>query len=189
MPKLLRGKNHDQPPCTASCPANPDAGGKSTLPTSLPRQISLVGGEKGDDILAHLAGVGQASRKPNGSRHKLSTRGETQALQGIKETDPAKYNLLRNFEALVREGKALQALDDFRAFGKLLGKDFLPGKSRKESIGRLMVVPAQLDSDPIRAALATMPPKTNEEDTPIRRWANQIMSGPPNPRPSGTLQP
>jgi hypothetical protein len=143
--------------------------------------LALVGGQEGEDLLAFLARAAQCARKPNAPHHKNgkpTLRGETRALQEIKGTDPLKYGVLRDFEMLVREGQVLQTLDDFRAFGKLLGKEYSPAKSRKESVGRLMAVLSQMDLDSIRAVIARVPTKTQEEGTIFRRLANQIMSGP-----------
>jgi hypothetical protein len=154
--------------------------------------VSLIGGQEGEDLLTYLSRIAEGPRQPNGSRSKdakLKSRGETRALQEMKRTDPAKYEILREFETLVREGEVLRSMDDFRAFGKVLGKDFMPGKSRKESIGRLMAVLAQMDLESVRAAITRVPLKTSEEESAFRRLANQIISGQPNHTANSTLQP
>lgn len=160
-------------------------------PDELAAAVSLIGGREGEDLLAYLSRIAQGPRKPNAPRPKNGhpgSRGEARALQDIKLTDPAKYDVLRDFETLIREGKVLRTMDDFRAFGKVLGKDFMPGKSRKDSIGRLMAVLAQMDLESIRAAVAKAPSKTSEEESAFRRLANQIISGPQNHSPNSALQ-
>jgi hypothetical protein len=158
----------------------------------LAEAVSLIGGQEGEDLLAYLGRTTEGPRKPNASRSqdgKRKSHGETRALQEMKQTDPAKYEMLREFETLVREGQVLRSMDDFRAFGKVLGKDFTPGKSRKESIGRLMAVLAQMDLESIRAAIIKVPSGTSAEQSAFHRLANQIISGPANHTANNTPQP
>lgn len=149
-------------------------------PEELTEAVSLAGGQKEEDLLAFLKRLTSPPRRSADARsQELEFRGqrETRALQELKSVDGEKYQLLREFETAIREGKALKSLDDFRAFGKQLGKGFTAGKSRKEALGRLMAILAHMDTDSIKVAIEKMPLRSGEEEESFRRLANQIMSG------------
>jgi hypothetical protein len=150
-------------------------------PDELSEAIALVGGNKDEDLGSFLTRMASSSRKPPRSTAADSPRGrrETRALHDLKSIDIAKYQLLRDFENSVREGRVLRDLDEFRAFGKVLSKDFSPGKSRKEALARLTALLAQLDVDAIRSAIAKLPSISSADgENSFRRLANQIISGP-----------
>jgi hypothetical protein len=152
-------------------------------PTELAEAVSLISGHEGEDLLAYLSRAGSGPHGPSPPHSKgggLNARGETRALQEVKQADAEKYVVLRDFETLIREGRVLRTLDDFRAFGIVLGKDFTPGKSRKDALGRLMAVLAKMDLESIRSAIAKAPSRSGEEENAFRRLANQIISGPRN---------
>jgi hypothetical protein len=148
----------------------------------LAEAVTFLGGQKEEGIFAFLKSMAPSQKRPSTPRSAgagLNAKGETRALQELKSVDGAKYQVLREFERAIREGRVLKTLDDFRAFGTILGKDFTPGKSRKEALGRLMAVLARMDLESIRAAIAKAPARSGEE-TAFRRLANQIISGPRN---------
>jgi hypothetical protein len=135
--------------------------------------------------LYELIGVDRVSSK--GSSHSKAlemTRGETVALKEIRMTDPEKYATLRAFENSIREGKVLRTLDQFRSLGTLLGKDFDPGKSRKEAISHLISFLVSKDINYIKTIISKAPAKSevpNGEGS-FRRLANQLISGSQNPK-------
>jgi hypothetical protein len=150
-------------------------------PEELSEALSLIGGRKEEDLSSFLARMASSSRKPRRSTSRDSSRGsgESRALHDLKSIDIAKYQILRDFENAVREGRVLRDLDEFRAFGRVLAKDFTPGKSRKEALARLTALLAQLDVEAIRSALAKVPSIAGPDgENSFRRLANQIISGP-----------
>lgn len=155
----------------------------------LAEAVALIDGGE-EDILALLKRMAPDSRDqtaPRSAGAPFSTRGETRALQDLKHTDRAKYEVLREFETLIREGGTLRTLDEFRAFGRILGKDFSPGKSRKEALARLMALLAQMDLASIRSALARLPASSAEEATAFHRLADKIISGASDRSPRGAV--
>ncbi|MGH7171346.1 MAG: hypothetical protein ACRELG_13800 [Gemmataceae bacterium] len=145
----------------------------------LSEAVALIDGGE-ENVLALLKRIAPESPQqaaPRSPGASFSTKGETRALQELKHSDGEKYEVLRDFETLIREGSTLQTLDEFRAFGKILGKDFSPGKSRKEALARLMALLAHMDLDSIRAALNRLPASTTQEATAFHRLADKIISG------------
>jgi hypothetical protein len=156
----------------------------------LAEAVALIDGEEEEELLTLIKRRAPESREQGAPRSpgaSLSTKGETRALQELKHTNREKYEVLREFETLIREGGTLQTLDAFRAFGKILGKDFSPGKSRKEGLARLMALLAQMDLDTIKAALARLPPNNTEEATAFHRLADKIISGACDRSPRGAV--
>ena len=147
----------------------------------LAEALSLIGGQKDEDLGEFLKRMASSPKRSARTDAASASRGqgETRALQELKSIDIEKYQVLRDFENAIRERRVLRDLDEFRAFGRILGKDFTPGKSRKEALTRLMSVLAQLDVDSIRSAIAKAPLRiASDDETSFRRLANQIISGP-----------
>lgn len=156
----------------------------------LAEAIALIDGGEDEEVLAILKSMAPEPRErvaPCSPRAQFSRRGETRVLQDLKHTNREKYEVLREFETLIREGGTLQTLDEFRAFGKILAKDFSPGKSRKEALVRLMTLLAQMDLESVRAALARLPASSVDEATAFHRLADKIISGASDRSPKGTV--
>lgn len=149
----------------------------------LAEALSLMGGQKGEDILGFLARMAPvSSSRPAGPQRRgggFSVKGETRALQDLKQSDPEKYRILSEFEVRIRQGTILPTLDDFRAFGKVLGKNFNPGKSRRLALGQLMAVLAQMELSALQAAIAKVPAGSEKSEGAYGRLAEHIIGGAP----------
>jgi hypothetical protein len=146
----------------------------------LAEAATLISGQPEEDLLAFLERLERTPHKTANARpikSKATTNGESRALQGLKSVDEEKYQILRDLEIAIREGAVLAALDEFRAFARTIAKNFNPGKSRKEALGRLMALLVPMDTASIREFIAKIPPKATETDNSFRQLANQILSG------------
>lgn len=150
--------------------------------------LSMVGGREGEDLLGFLARTASLSperrqRQSVGKHGGLSSTGETRALQELKDTNPDKYEVLKEFEGKIRAGVILSTLDDFREFGKSLGKAYKPAKSRKEALGQLMGVLAQMQLEELREAIAKAQIARSRDEEAYGRLAEHIITGgrPPEP--------
>ena len=148
----------------------------------LAEALGLVGGQKGEDLVTYLARTipPPSQRRPAPSRNGrsgFSAKGETRALQELKNSDPDKYRMLSEFECRIREGTILPTLDDFREFRTVLGKGYKPAKSRKLALGQLMALLAQMDLAAIQAAIAKAPTGQARSEDAYGRLADHIISG------------
>ncbi len=148
-------------------------------PEELAEATSLLD-DRGKDVFAFLRQKNSASKRAAprpASNARMNKKGETRALQELKLTDGEKYQVLREFESSIREGKVLKTLDDFREFSTILGKDFGAAKSVKDALPHLTAVLARMDLDNMRAAIEKAPTRQGDDENAFRRLANHIISG------------
>ncbi len=140
--------------------------------------LALLGEGDERDLPTFLARMASASRRSSARQEgKPAASGESRVLQAVKQTDPEKYQFLRNFEAQLREGSVLRTLAAVRDFGESLTKTFGPVKSRKEAVECLMTELASLDMGSARAAIDRISPSAEEGENGLRRFTNQLLSG------------
>ncbi|WP_157753752.1 hypothetical protein [Lysobacter capsici] len=73
-------------------------------------------------------------------KKSFSEQFSSKLLFGLKDSEPHKYEILREFEGMLRSGAVLASFDDMKRFGERVSKDFTPKKSRSESINPLLRV-------------------------------------------------
>jgi hypothetical protein len=104
-------------------------------------------------LLAFLAGrkTVDFTFEKKRSRHKSKPLKEyrSKAVLELEDNDPEKYQLLAEFDSLIREGKILPKLEDIKKLGERLSKDFAPKNSRREAISKLMSLIANRPVDEI----------------------------------------
>lgn len=91
--------------------------------------------------LAKTVQIGGSKRRipqTKENRHKPLDESTSRAVLKLREIDPEKYRVLREFDLMVRRGQILSTNEDVRRFGEHVSKGFEPRKSRKETIGPLM---------------------------------------------------
>ncbi|WP_152540977.1 hypothetical protein [Luteimonas huabeiensis] len=108
----------------------------------------------GSELLAYLASDFSANvvhktrrvgtKKSRASSVKPINNITSRAVLRLKEADPEKFQVLSEFDSLIRNGQVLATHESMRRFGERLSKNFEPGKSRKETIGALMAIVADL---------------------------------------------
>ena len=100
------------------------------------------------------------SRKKPSASHASAKRPQkngqhlSKAVQNIKDTDPERYELLSDFERMIREESVLPTMVEIRKLGAKTGKDFKPGKGRREMIPKLMGGLIELPMQEMRELIA-----------------------------------
>lgn len=90
-------------------------------------------------ILEGLASI--AKKKPVVGGRSASKKGRPDAkglLSSLRETEPEKYEVLSEFERLLKNKQVLETHEGLRRFAESLSKDFIAGKSRADSINPLL---------------------------------------------------
>ena len=75
-------------------------------------------------------------------------------VRRLKDSDPQRYSILSEFELMLRRQEPPPSLEDIRHIGRAISKDFLPGKSRKEAIPRLMTLLVKMPPEMLREKLS-----------------------------------
>lgn len=109
-------------------------------------------------VLAHLAGRKAANhptkkKRLRNSRTPLKDQ-KSRAILELQETDPEKYQLLSEFDSLLREGKILPELEDIKRLGEQISKDFAPRNSRRDVVNQLTSLMARRPVDEIRGFIS-----------------------------------
>ena len=66
------------------------------------------------------------------------------AVRKLENSDPIKYQILLEFDKVVRSGKVLQTNEALRRFGERLSKEFRSRNNRKDNISTLMTLLSQM---------------------------------------------
>jgi hypothetical protein len=110
------------------------------------------------ELLAYLAGretINHTSRmrKPKGKRKPLNEQ-RSKAIIDLEKKEPEKFQLLSEFDSLIREGKVLSELEDIKRLGEQISKDFAPRNSRRDAIGKLIDLLAKRPIDEVRTIIS-----------------------------------
>ena len=159
-------------------------------PGEIREALSLLGADRNVDLrglLGSVAGLGGTSgtKRANGAKPGApggQSLGESRALQRIKTTEPDKYTMLSDFEKQLRTGRILPTMEDLRVFGRSLQKQFTTGKTRRDAVGRLTSLLAQMDLPSLRETLARQATRRPGQEDSYRKLAEHIISGPTRTR-------
>jgi hypothetical protein len=147
-------------------------------PDELASGLALIDTARGADLLEFLS---RASAQRNSGRAPSTTASHPDrktALSSLKDLEPEKYSIIREFEKALRSGNELPTLDSCRSFGKDLSKEFDAGKSRSGCIAHLVAALSLMTIDDVRAAISRVSSYTEREGAePYRRLAAHIISG------------
>jgi hypothetical protein len=138
--------------------------------------------EQGSDssLLAYIRNRKQSSPARRRTRKaKPIEEQRSKAVIELEQKDPEKYQVLSEFDSLLRKGSVLPAVDDIRKFGESLSKNFSGGSSRRELISKLMALLVDRPMDELRGLLkATLSTGTiDKDDDDYQRLAQFIISG------------
>ncbi|WP_299616792.1 hypothetical protein [uncultured Tateyamaria sp.] len=137
------------------------------------------------ELLTYLAAAtkpSQASNRRKGSaaekRPKPIDQVTSKAVRDLEKTDPDKYQLLLEFDSLLRQGRLLETNDAVRRFGEFVSKDFRSRTARKDNISALMTSLARLDESELRKSLKrAFENPTSQKSDEYQRLARFLMSG------------
>src|SRR5215470_13518574 len=112
-------------------------------------------------LLAYLAGqeipISALIQKKLKRKNKAKAIEEqrSKAVIELEQKDHEKYQVLSEFDALIRKGSILPKLADIKRLGESISKGFAPKKSRKEAISALMALVAERPLDEIRGIVSS----------------------------------
>ncbi|MFY9620149.1 MAG: hypothetical protein WAM70_09330 [Pyrinomonadaceae bacterium] len=118
-------------------------------------------------------------RTQSRQRKKPIHEQRSRAVIMLQQHDPEKYEVLSEFDSLLREGSVLPKVNDIKCLGESLTKDFKSRNSRRDVISKLMEVLASRPLEEIKkvvgAVLTNNRPET--EDSDYQRLADFIITG------------
>ena len=130
-------------------------------------------------LLDHLAGrdVKPTIQKPARRKTKPIDEQRSQAVIALEQKDPEKYQVLSEFDSMLRKSEVLPQLSDIRRLGEQLSKDFPVVKSRKEAISKLMTTLADHPIEGIREILQSALSSSNLDKSEYQQLAGFIITG------------
>jgi len=145
------------------------------------RLLDAQGLETPSSLLAHIA----ESSKQSNSRPKTNRKAKpideqrSKAVMELEQKDPEKFQVLSEFDHLLRKGRVLPTQDEVRKLGEKLSKEYSSRSSRRESISKLMTLLSDRPLDEIRDLLkvSLLPSHADESDSDYQRLAQFIITG------------
>lgn len=132
-------------------------------------------------LLSFMKDPSPKKEKLSGKRVRAVEAPASKVLLQLRDVEPRKYELLREFEAMLRAGTALPTFDDLKRFGERISKEFVLRKSRNESINPLLLVllsrPVEEIEELLRLAKTT---DASPGEDQYLRLARFLMKGYPN---------
>lgn len=118
----------------------------------LDEAIALVSNGKRTTLI-ELLSASPTKRSEQRETSRQTGNGLPNVVRELKEKDPKRYEWLAAFEGKLQREDVLPTLDDIRKIGTSVSKEFRVGKSRKETIPRLMAVFAAMPPDVLEEKL------------------------------------
>lgn len=101
----------------------------------------------------------------------------SRAVIALEQQDPEKYEVLSNFDSLLRKGDVLPKVNDIKCLGESLTKDFKSRNSRRDAISKLMDALAGRSLEDIRRIVGETLSNSDSEDGDYQRLADFIITG------------
>nr|VFK17715.1 MAG: hypothetical protein BECKLPF1236A_GA0070988_101783 [Candidatus Kentron sp. LPFa]VFK32606.1 MAG: hypothetical protein BECKLPF1236C_GA0070990_101733 [Candidatus Kentron sp. LPFa] len=113
------------------------------------------------------------------TRNVKSSNGLSNIVRELKDKDPERYELLADFDKKLRQETILSSLREIRKVGIYFSKEFQTGKSRKETIPRLMAILATVPLDDLKEKLDTVVEKAHGafDDDSYQELARFLING------------
>jgi hypothetical protein len=133
------------------------------------------------ELLAYFAGLRPTSstNRNRGSKATSIENQRSKAVVELEHQDPDKFQVLSEFDSLIRRSQVFPDLDDIKRLGEKLSKEFEPRNSRRELISKLMALLADRPLDEIReivkVSLSTS--QVDKKDNDYQRLAQFIITG------------
>lgn len=105
----------------------------------------------------------------------------SRVVEELRSKDPERHAILAEFESMLQQGMLLPTMSDLRRLGTTVSKDFQAGKSRKETILRLMRVLAPMPLEPMKRMIREVTDQQGgapEADSSYGRLARYLMGRP-----------
>lgn len=148
--------------------------------SELDEAVAFLSEGNSHDLMGYL----RESRPPASYNSAVTpehgTERNSKVVQDLASVDPERHRILVEFETMIRNGTVLPSLDDIKRLGTSVSKDFNPGRSRKESIPRLLatlsVIPMDEMKDAIRKATERVQ-SSEERGSSYERLAHFLIGG------------
>lgn len=149
----------------------------------LSEAMDLVSNNKSTTLIKSLSAPSIKRSAVQRDTTKRNENGLSSAVQELEEKDPKRYALLAEFEKKLRQEAILPTLDDVRKVGISSSKEFQAGKSRKETIPRLMTTFATMPFDMLQEKLGMISDEahcTSNDDNSYQKLAQFLINGSQN---------
>lgn len=122
----------------------------------------------------------QTEAKAVKQQDPLLRKGNSQVVLSLRGVDEDKFRLLADFELMLRDEKILRKFEDVKRFCGVLGKNFKPKKSRKETIGPLITFMSRMSATQLAELIEKAKSISGEEGTNgYQDLADYIIKGRP----------
>lgn len=141
--------------------------------------VFLSNGEVGD-LIECLRDMRTRTGNRNVSTPARDKHPISKAVKQLEDSDPERYSILAEFESMVRSGSMLREPGDIKKLGITASKHFQPGKSRKDSIPRLMEVLAAMPIEEMKDTVRKVTEQSKESaegESSYGRLAQYIIGG------------
>lgn len=131
--------------------------------------------QRADALATTLESVAKQSPKAKSPPSARKTDGIGVAiLNGLREVDPPKYELVADFRERLVSGTLLRSMSDIRRFAREHNLSIGRASSRKSAIPPLLRAVSELETSEIAALLASTPESMND-DRSLERWRELIV--------------
>lgn len=138
--------------------------------------VEFLSNNSAGDIFEYLTTRSKAIKDTKKQQTPFSEQ-TSQAILNLKDKDTDKYELLRNFDSLLRKGELLSRLDSIKKFGAQFSKEYEAGKSRTEAIPKLMSVLSEIDIAELKSIIRDVVEDSGKENSEYVELANYLIKG------------
>jgi hypothetical protein len=134
------------------------------------------------NLLTYLANQNKEASKAskNFTRKKTNTEEQSsQVLMELEKEEPEKYQVLSEFESLLRQGRVMRDSSEIRKLGEQLSKDFSAKSSRTELINKLISLLSAHPIEEIKEIVQSSLSSSNIEGNEYEQLASFIITGKP----------
>ena len=142
----------------------------------LAEAVGIVADNRVADLIDFLSKPKSTSRNPKPSGPSVS-ESESRVIKGLRETDSAKYGILKEIDSLLRTNKLLGQMNSIRKIGTQLDKGFDPGKSRKDAVPRFVELLASLPIEQLEEIAADIVGESHGSGDDFEKLANYLIHG------------
>jgi hypothetical protein len=136
------------------------------------------------ELLAYLSGhkISDSVLKEEEIKNKKNKPVDEQrskAVIELEKKDPEKYQVLFEFDMLIRKRDILPELGDIKRLGEQISKDFTAKKTRREAISSLMTLIAEQPIDEMRKIIISTVSSVhlNDKSNEYQELAKFIIKG------------
>lgn len=147
----------------------------------LSEAVEFISDKTENDILSLLADK-KNKKKPSPEKGNAITDQMSKAVSDLKTVDYEKYQLLKIFDQHLRNNELLPRLDSIKKLGASFSKEFVSGKSRKDTIPKLMALLAEVSIEELKHTITNILNESGHENSEYADLANYIIHGHVTPK-------